>query len=68
MNASNLGISVGLTMFPTVQLQHCNIMISYLVKYFHQLWPEDLASAPLHRTPLAISVSSTEGSDHLRYY
>jgi hypothetical protein len=30
MTASNLGISVGLTVFPTVQLQHCEILIQYV--------------------------------------
>ena len=67
MNATNLGISVGLTVFPTVELQHCDIMITYMVDSFDRIWPEDLAATPQAIVPLVMSVNSPEG-DHVRYY
>lgn len=67
MNATNLGISVGLTVFPTVELQHCDIMITYMVENFDRIWPEDLAATPQATIPLVMSVNSPEG-DHVRYY
>lgn len=67
MTASNLGISVGLTVFPTVQLQHCSALIQFLVDNFSSIWPEPLDAPPpvspgMRRPSLAVVVGGTDGA------
>jgi len=77
MTASNLGISVGLTVFPTVQLQHCATLIQYLVDNFVAIWPEPLDALPpvspgMRRPSLAVLVgdpsSPAAGAQSIRFF